>query len=82
MKIPADQLIVTPVVKLRVEMLDPFGTVMGKGEIVLDSQSYPSSRGMSASRLSTIQVKMKVGRYVQADGPDPDLPCVIRVTRP
>jgi hypothetical protein len=71
---------VTPAYVMQVELHDPFGTIVGRGEIQVDEQVYDLE--MDAASLATTHVAMRVGKYVQADAPNPRLPAWMRLTRP
>jgi len=82
MRIPVEHYTVTPAVRMIIEFHDPFGTIMGTGEIVIDSQQYHAGfPDMSGDELLNVQTAQRVGKYVQANPPNPNLACWIRVRR-
>jgi hypothetical protein len=66
---------------MQVELIDPFGSVVGRGEIHVDEQVYSLDLPESGDEMATAQTAMRVGRYVQDVPPNPLLPASMRLMR-
>jgi hypothetical protein len=67
-------------IRFTVELVDPFGTVWGHGEITRDEQVYAGYM-VDSYDLELGQVAQIVGEYTQDDAPNPVLRQTIRVRR-
>jgi hypothetical protein len=73
----------TPAVTYLIEWHDPFGTVMASTQITVPEQDYGTVRiPESARELAAKQTAMRVGRYIQEDGPIPHPLAWIRISKP
>lgn len=57
----------TAEVTLGVELMDPFGTIVGRGAVTFWPQIY--AHDQDPAELLTVQTALKVGKYIQADPP-------------
>jgi hypothetical protein len=70
-----------PAYTMQVELIDSFGIIVGRGEILVDQQVYDLDPPPSGDELATTHTAMRVGRYIQAAGPNPRLPASMRLMR-